>query len=231
MRSRFEKHRFENVLLRDLILGGQDGLVNVLGIILGMAIATNSAKLVIIAGLTAMFAESISMAAVAYTSTKAEKEFYQSEGKREKDEIKTIPDMEKKEIREIYYRKGFRRKLLNDIVKKITADKKDWANIMMKEELGLSRKFASPVKSAFVVGISAIIGSLIPLLPFFFLAGKTAMISSLAVSTLALFITGTIEGKLTMCNWFKKGIELAVIGMLAALAGFAIGYLTGNYFS
>ncbi len=62
------------VLLRDIILGWQDGVVNVLGLVLGVATATDSTRLIIISGLAALFAESASMAAVAYTSSKAAKD-------------------------------------------------------------------------------------------------------------------------------------------------------------
>src|SRR3989338_6542222 len=94
--------------LRDFILGGQDGLVNVLAVILGVAVATNDIRIVIIAGLAATFGESISMAAVAYTSTKAEEDYYKSELEREKREMKEMPKEERKEIQDIYHKKGFR---------------------------------------------------------------------------------------------------------------------------
>ena len=63
--------------LRDIILGGQDGIVNVLGVVLGVSAATSDLKIIIVSGLAATFAESISMAAVAYTSTEAELSEYQ----------------------------------------------------------------------------------------------------------------------------------------------------------
>ena len=162
-RDLLEHHKKGNALFRDFILGGQDGLVNVLGIILGMAVATNNAQLVIIAGLAATFAESVSMGAVAYTSTKAASDYYDSEEEKEKNEIKEIPEMEKIEIKDIYYKKGFRGKLLSDIVHKITSDKKMWLDTMMKEELVISREIVSPIKSAIIVFLAALIGSFIPL--------------------------------------------------------------------
>ncbi len=72
--------------LHDIILGGQDGLVNVLGVVLGVAAATASTRIVLISGLAATFAESISMGAVAYTSSKAAKEYYLSVRKKEPQE-------------------------------------------------------------------------------------------------------------------------------------------------
>jgi VIT1/CCC1 family predicted Fe2+/Mn2+ transporter len=222
-----EKHNKGAALFRDFILGGQDGLVNVLGIILGMAIATNDAKIVIIAGLAATFAESVSMGAVAFTSSKASTDYYESQEKLEEDEIKKDPKIERKEIYDIYYKNGFRGKLLNDIVKKITSNKKTWRDIMMKEELGLSKEIISPTKSALVVFFASILGSFIPLIAFFFMPITTAIIYSLIFSAIALFITGALEAKLTVGNWVSKGIQLMLIGMTAALVGFIVGKVFG----
>ena len=123
--------------LPEIILGGQDGLVNVLGVILGVAAATVSSKIIIVAGLAATFAESISMAAVAYTSKIAEADYYQSELEREKWEIENVPGGEREEIRAIYENYGFKGKILDEIVKKITSDKKIWLKVMMEQELKL----------------------------------------------------------------------------------------------
>lgn len=222
-----EKHSKSGALFKDFILGGQDGLVNVLGIILGIAIGTGNVKIVILAGLAAAFAESVSMGAVAYTSSKTEVDYYDSEEKRELYEIKTVPETEKREIYNIYYQKGFRGKLLNQIVQNITSDKKRWMDIMMKEELGLSKEFANPIKSAGVVFLSALVGSFIPLASFFFFPIQTAVIFSLIISAIALFITGAVEAKITIGSWIKKGIQLMIIGMASAGVGFLIGKLVG----
>ena len=96
--------------LSDFILGAQDGLVNVLGVILGIAAATNDARIVLVAGLATTFAESISMGAVAYTTTLADADHYQSELEREYRHIQEIPNLETQEIREIYKNKGFERR-------------------------------------------------------------------------------------------------------------------------
>src|SRR5437867_7691567 len=88
--------------IRDFLLGWQDGLVNVLGLVLGIATATASTRIVLISGIVAAFAEAISMAAVAFTSTKAEIHFYKSELEKEREEVKNIPEKETKEIREIF---------------------------------------------------------------------------------------------------------------------------------
>lgn len=218
--------------LRDIILGGQDGLVNVLGIVLAVATATSSTKVVLISALAATLAESISMAAVAYTSSKAARDYYYKQLEIEKQEIEEKPKMEIQEIRDIYFQKGFRGTLLNKIVRKITSNKKLWLDTMMKEELRLfPDDYANPVKSALVVGFAALTGSIIPILPFFFLPVKMSMIYSLIISAATLFVAGTIKAKITIGNPFKAGFEMMLVGILAALAGYLIGAALGAVYA
>lgn len=214
--------------LPEIILGGQDGLVNVLGVILGVAAATVSSKIIIVAGLAATFAESISMAAVAYTSRIAEADYYQSELEREQWEIKNVPEGEREEIRALYENYGFKGKVLSEIVGKITSDKEIWLKVMMEQELKLEpvdRKQALP--AAFIVGTSALIGSFIPLTAFFFLPVKQSIIVSLIASAITLFVVGYYKAKQTLGrHLFKQGIEMTIIGMASA----AVGYLVGSFF-
>jgi len=106
-----ERHRKTN-WLRDVILGGQDGLVNILGIILGVIAADGSTTVLLVTGVAAAITESISMGAVGYTSSIAERDYYESERRVELDEIAAEPDVERREIRDIYAAKGFSGDLL-----------------------------------------------------------------------------------------------------------------------
>ena len=215
-------------IIHDIILGGQDGVVNVLGIVLGVATATNDARIVLISGLAATFAESISMGAVAYTSSKAALDFYKSELAREEEEIMTVPNLERQEIRDIYAMKGFSGKLLDAIVKKITSSKKLWLDTMMAEEIKIfPNDYLHPLKNGLVVFFASLIGSFIPLLPFFVASVDASRYISLGICTLTLFITGSIKAKLTIGKWWKSGIEMALIGAVAALAGYGIGVFLG----
>src|SRR5438067_10252116 len=110
-----EAHRQGN-WLRDVILGGQDGLVNILGIILGVIAGGGSDTVLLAAGLAAAITESISMGAVGYTSSIAQRDYYQAERAREAKEIAVMPEAERQEIRDIYAAKGFTGNLLESVV-------------------------------------------------------------------------------------------------------------------
>lgn len=226
-----EKHDLETgSTLREFILGAQDGLVNVLGIVLGVAVGTQNAGIVLLAGLAATFAESISMAAVAYTSSKATADFYKEQEKKELDEIQNVPEIEREEIRQIYLKKGFSGKLLDQIVDTITSNKQVWLQTMMEEELHLNKEAHNPVKQGIIVGLSAFAGSLIPLSAFFFvpqISIQTAFWISLALSAALLFVMGAYKGKVTKQGMLRQGLEIAVIGLLAAGAGFLVGAYFG----
>jgi vacuolar iron transporter family protein len=131
-------HHSRTNSLRDVILGGQDGLVNILGIILGIIAGGGSTTVLIAAGFAAAITESISMGAVGYTSSIAQRDYVRAEQEREKLEIATDPEAERQEIRDIYAGKGFEGELLNRVVETITAKRDIWLATMMDEELHLS---------------------------------------------------------------------------------------------
>jgi predicted membrane protein (TIGR00267 family) len=212
--------------LSDIILGGQDGLVNVLGVILGVAAATHDPRIVLVAGLAATFAESVSMGAVAYTTTLADADFYEAERAREFRHISEVPHLEKDEIRQIYAQKGFKGELLDRIVETITANEDVWVAVMMNEEHQLSptdRREA--IKSALVVGFAAVVGSLIPLAPFIFLPVDPSMLVAVGMTALVLFGVGAYKARTTVGHPGKSGLEMALIGTLSALVGYMVGAL------
>lgn len=223
--TRHDPHRRASSL-SDFILGAQDGLVNVLGVILGIAAATNDARIVLVAGLATTFAESISMGAVAYTTTLAEADLYQSEREREYRHIQEIPALETQEVQEIYSKKGFKGELLRRIVETVTANKDVWVAVMMAEEHQLApvdRREA--LKAAWIVGVSAVIGSLVPLAPFMVLPIAASMIASVLVTAAVLFAMGSYKARVTIGHPARSGLEMAVIGTLSALAGYLVGAL------
>lgn len=213
--------------LADVILGGQDGLVNVLGIVLGVAVAYSDPRVILTAGLAAAFAESVSMGAVAFTASLAEADFYESEREREHRHIQRYPNQEKEEIREIYQAKGFEGDLLDQIVDTITADQEVWVRVMLAEEhriMPVDRRGAK--STALIVGFSALFGSIIPLLPFLFVPVLPGMALALLISALTLFGVGVYKARATTVGRpARSGMEMALIGVVSALVGYGIGLL------
>ena len=113
--------------------------------------------------------ESISMGAVGYTSTVSQRDFYEAERRRELDEIATVHEEERAEVREIYASKGFSGDLLDGVVETITSNREAWLDTMMDEELHLQPVNSSDIlRSAVVITVATLIGHLIPLVPFLF---------------------------------------------------------------
>lgn len=227
-------------LLSDFILGSQDGLVNVLGVILGIAIAAHQQflagklddpfRIVVAGALAATFAESISMGAVAYTSTLARRDHYLKEREREEREMRELPDVERKEVRDVFEGWGFQGPKLEEVTDQIVANPKAWLEFMMAHELGLSPvEKAQARRSALIVGFAAIFGSIIPLFPFLAFPADIllGMAASLIVAAVALFLIGWYKAKSTVGRPARSGLEMLVIGILSAVAGFLIAYLVG----
>jgi vacuolar iron transporter family protein len=218
-----ERHARTNSL-RDVILGGQDGLVNMLGIALGVIAAGGSTHVLIAAGLAAAITESISMGAVAYTSFGTERDYYLAEQARERAEIESLPDVERREVEDIYAEKGFTGALLEDVVNTITTNRDVWVNAMMDEELHLQPvETSSIIRSAAIVTIATLIGHLIPLFPFAVAPRTEAIILAVALSGIVLFAVGVYSAITLVGNWLESGLRMVAIGLGAAGLGFLIG--------
>ena len=212
--------------LSEIILGGQDGLVNVAGIILGLAAATSDVRIIIAGGLAATFAESISMAAVAYTSAMADKDYYAAELSRAKDEIRLTPDKKRQQLAGLFRSWGFDGRLLDEAVDHLSDNEEHFADILVANDLKLQPVEKNGlVWDSTLVGISAVVGSLVPLWPFFFFPINIAIWLGMLSTALVLFAVGVVKAKLTVGNPSKSGLQMLVIGMLAALVGYAIGLL------
>ncbi len=220
-----EQHRQVN-WLRDVILGGQDGLVNILGIILGVIAGGGSNTVLLATGFAAAITESISMGAVGYTSTVAERDYYQAERARELSEIQNVPEVERDEIRRIYAAKGFEGEQLEGVVNTITANRDRWLDTMMSEELHLKPiESAAIFRSAVVITVATLIGHLIPLIPFMILPRSAALIVSIVASGVVLFGVGVYSALTLAGDWKRQGIKMLVIGLGAAGIGFVVGRL------
>jgi VIT1/CCC1 family predicted Fe2+/Mn2+ transporter len=137
-----------------------------------------------------------------------------------------MPHLERDEVRAIYLEKGFQNNLLENIVDTITANPDIWVAVMMAEEHRLTpvdRTHA--LRAAIIVGVSAVVGSLIPLVPFVILPVSASIWVSIVVTALVLYIVGVYKAHTTVGRPWKSGLEMAMIGTVSALVGYAVGLL------
>src|SRR5205807_7528302 len=218
-------------VLSDFILGSQDGIVNVLGIILGLSAATRDVRIILVATLAALGAESIAMGAVAYTSTRARRRLYLSQARQERREMKEVPGTERDDIREILTGWGYQGGDLEELVDRICRNPTAELEFMMSFELKLAPVEANaPRASALLVGSATVVGHFIPLTPFFLVGNDILLGATLAVlfSGAALFGIGWYEAKITVGSWWREGLEMLVIGLGGGVAGYLIGRLVGS---
>jgi vacuolar iron transporter family protein len=210
--------------LSDLVLGAQDGVVNTLGVVLGVASATTDARIVLATGMAAAAAESISMAAVAYTSSVARGDLYRAERAREYRHIDATPLVEREEVRALFAKRGFTGELLERAVDTVCSDRDVWVAMMMAEEHALGDvDRRAGLRSAAVVGVASVVASVVPVLPFVALRGAVAIAVALSLGILLLMALGAFKAKLTTGSPARSGLSLAVIGVASALAGYVVG--------
>jgi VIT1/CCC1 family predicted Fe2+/Mn2+ transporter len=217
-------------LLSNFILGSQDGVVNVLGILLGLSAATSDIRLIFVAAFAALGAESISMGAVAYTSTLARRKQYLREVKREETEMREVPEAERNEVREIFQKWEYEGEELERLTDLIASKPKAWLEFMMSHELQLEAVGESePRRNFLIVLSSAVFGSLIPIVPYFLVGNDVLLgaIGSVAISGSVLFVIGFFEARTTVGSLWRSGLQMAAIGLAAGLAGFLIGHFIG----
>jgi len=222
----FEVHP-KPTFLSDFILGSQDGLVNVLGILLGLSAATSDLRLILIAVLAALGAESISMGAVAYTSTRSRRRLYLSELRREQQEMKDVPETERDEVRTVLKEWGYSGADLEDMLDRICRNPKAWLEIMMSFELKLAPVKETQARDSFlIVTLATVVGSSIPVLPFLIpkIPILDALIIAVIFSAITLGLVGVYEARTTGGKPFENAAQMIVIGLAAGFAGFLVGH-------
>jgi vacuolar iron transporter family protein len=216
-------------MLSDFILGSQDGLVNVLGILLGLVAAGSSMRLITVGALAALAAESISMGAVAYTSTLSRRKLYLSEVERESREMREVPELEREEVRVILRHWGYEGEEVEDMLRRIEAKPKAWLDLMMAFELNLAEVSPEqPSRSALTVFAATVAGSFVPLVPFLVGLGRAeAAIVAVVASAVLLFGIGYYEARMTIGSLWSSGARMLLIGLGAGFAGFLVGIAFG----
>ncbi len=223
-----EKHFTSGEMVRDVVIGMADGLTVPFALAAGLTgVKEVSTSIIVTAGLAEIVAGSVAMGLGGYLAGRSDAEHYDSEYERELYEIEHLLDHEKDEVVEILETYGLTRAESTPIVDSLAARPKDFADFMMRFELGLEKpKPRRAMQSGATIGGAYILGGLIPLMPYILFAqAHTALKWSVGITVVALFIFGFIKGQFTGSKPLKSAFQTCLIGSLAAAVAFFIARL------
>lgn len=227
-----EKTRIDRLSrIREVVFGTLDGLLVPVGVVSAVAGGTGSTQAVIIAGLAEAFAGALSMGAGEFISGRSEAQVHKSEVAKELQEIRDNPDFELREMAHLFRHEGVSAddaKTMADLLAKYP---NAYHKTMVEKELGLQvNPDTIHLNQALTMGVSYIIGSIFPLIAYFFLPIRTALPISLALTVVALVAIGIIKGRLAEINLVRSALEVALVGTVSALGGYFLGSVIPHLF-
>jgi len=222
-----EEHLQSSDLLTDIVIGMSDGLTVPFALAAGLSGAVDSTAVIVLAGVAEIAAGSIAMGLGGFLAGKTEQDHYNSELKREYWEVDHLPEKEREEVREFFESLGLSKEVQEKAVDELVKDKDRWVSFMMKHELNLDKPDPKRArKSAFNIGMSYVVGGLVPLSPYFFIDDSVeALKISVVITLICLFVFGYFKSKMTGVNPWTGGLKVMMIGAVAAGAAFTIAKL------
>jgi VIT1/CCC1 family predicted Fe2+/Mn2+ transporter len=228
MRHHQEEHLKSSDLLTDIVIGMSDGLTVPFALAAGLSSAVgDKVNLIWIAGIAEIAAGSIAMGLGGFLAGQTEQDHYNSELKREYDEVEYLAEDEKEEVREVFRKWKLSKEIQEKATEEISKDKDLWVDFMMKHELGLEKPDPKRAgRSAFNIGASYVVGGLVPLSPYFFVHNALdALKISVFITLICLYVFGYFKSKTTGVNPWLGGIKVMLIGAAAAGTAFVIAKL------
>ena len=216
--------------IKSTVYGGLDGIITTFAVVAGVAGASLSAGVVLILGFANLIADGLSMAIGDYLSTKAENEYAAAERQREVWETQNYPEGEKHELVELYTAKGMSEPDAQSVVDTIAKYPEAWADIMMVEELGILQSDESPLANAVATFLAFAVFGVVPLLAHVVSFALPALRpytfgASCGMTGVMLFALGAIKARITGRPWLKSGLEMLVVGGLAAASAYGVGFV------
>lgn len=216
-----------------MVYGGLDGIITTFAVVSGVAGADLGANIILILGIGNLLADGFSMGTGNYLATKSVREYYDREARRQAWEIDRSPEAQKVELRTLFLQRGYAEPDAERLVEVQTRDKARWVNAIMIAKLGMLKEEANPVYNAMATFISFVLAGSLPLLVY--LVGLVTPIEtndafrvSVLLSGLALFGLGAAKVFLTRLNPLRSGLEMLIVGGLAAVVAYVIGSLLKN---
>ena len=210
--------------ISDAIYGANDGLASVFGIVAGVSGATGGSSFVLTAGLSAAIASALSMSTGAFLAARSEAEVVAANVERERQEIAEHPEEEKEELSLFYQVKGVDEGTADQLAATIAQHPEAMLQALSAEELGVTQAgTANPAQSALAAGVSTGLGAIIPVIPFMFTTGTTAIVAAAVVSLVAHFLVGAGKSLVTLRSWWSSGLEMTLAGVIVGGATYLVG--------
>lgn len=224
-----ERHFTSSAIVRDIVIGMSDGLTVPFALAAGLSGAAMGTKVVVAAGSAEIAAGAIAMGLGGFLAGRSDAEHYASERRREEEETRVVPEVEAREITEVFETYGIRPEESASVVAALRRDPKAWVDFMMRFELGLEEPEPRRARnSAFTIGGAYIVGGLIPLFPYMVSESLArGLRGSVTVTLLALIVFGYVKGHFTGTPPWRSALQTTLIGGLAAAAAFLIARALG----
>jgi VIT1/CCC1 family predicted Fe2+/Mn2+ transporter len=222
-----ELHFSGSEIVRDAVLGMSDGLTVPFALAAGLSGAAAASRVILIAGAAELAAGAIAMGLGGYLAAKSEADTFKSERRREELEIRDIPEEEVEEVRRILRSWGLQGETLEAATRAICADEERWVAFMMREELELTEPDPKRARiAAFTIGGSYVVGGAVPLAPYLLpVPAQTALLVSVAVTSIALLVFGAIKGRLTGRPTAGEALRTLAVGALASAVAYGLARL------
>lgn len=218
--------------LRSLLLGAIDGFASTVALTTGVAGATRIDSAVLIAGAAAIVAGSLSMAASEYVSVKAEHEARVAQTRMDSEAIEYAPDTKRDELVQDYVAKGLSEEEAIKVVARLEQDPRQFLNALTADRYGSSpEENERPARLGFLTGISFAVAGAVPVVPYLFLGIPAAIVVSVIVTAIALFLAGLFRALSSLHPFLRSGLEMMAIGMGAAAGTFLVGLALGGNFA
>ncbi len=214
--------------LRAAVFGINDGLVSNFSLVMGFAGAVATPAYILLAGVAGLLAGAFSMGAGEFVSMAAQKELFEKQIALEKEELEADPKEEEEELTLLYQAKGIPKTEAAELARRIIARPDTAIDTLAREELGIDpSELGSPWGAALSSFLAFVAGAIVPVLPYFFVGGKNAIVASAVLSSLALFGVGAVLSLFTARGPLVSGFRMLAIGLLASAITFGVGSLLG----
>ena len=215
--------------IRDVVFSANDGLVTTFAVVAGVAGAQLSTGVVVILGLANMLADGLAMALGNYLGTVSRADFEKNSLMIEEKEVGEIPEKERGEIRNIAVKRGIPTDKIPEWERIITSKKRVWVDEMMVWELGIIPGQKSfPIRHALATFIAFVAAGFLPLIPYVYNFSINKFSAAIFITGLALFLVGSARSGITGKNWLRSGLEMLLIGGIAAAAAYIVGLIIGG---